>query len=50
MCRVDLLRDLPERLEIDLPSQLHPECVILLPLEFCHLSTDPGDALQPIVI
>jgi hypothetical protein len=47
--RVDLLGDLPERLEIDLSSQFHPECV-LLPLEFCHLSGDLGDALQPIVI
>jgi hypothetical protein len=34
------------RLEIDLPSQLHPEGVFLLPLKFCYL----GDALQPIVI
>jgi hypothetical protein len=50
MRRVHLLRDRPERLEIDLPSQLHPECVLLLPLEFCHLSADFGDALQPIVI
>ena len=36
--------------EIDLPSQLHPECVLLLPLEFCDLSADLADTLQPIVI
>jgi hypothetical protein len=47
---VHLLRDLPERLGIDLPSQLHPEGVFLLPLEFCDVSADLGDAFQPIII